>query len=63
MADDIDGIADETEEGGESVQHRKLRIDTKKWLLSKMLPKSYGDKQEIEHTGQPISVTVITLKD
>ena len=29
----------------------KLYIDTKKWTLSKQLPKKYGDKQEIEHTG------------
>ena len=27
--------------------HRKLQIDTRKWMLSKMLPKIYGDKLEL----------------
>jgi hypothetical protein len=26
------------------VQHQKLRIDTRKWALSKLAPKKYGDK-------------------
>jgi hypothetical protein len=29
---------------GEHVQRSRLRIDTRKWHLSKMLPKVYGDK-------------------
>lgn len=30
--------------------HRvKLRIDTRKWLLSKILSKFYGDKLEVDH--------------
>lgn len=28
----------------EHIQRSKLRIDTRKWQLSKMLPKRYGDK-------------------
>lgn len=35
----------------EHVQRSKLRIDARKWLMSKMLPKKYGDRQQIEHTG------------
>ncbi|MCB9902399.1 MAG: hypothetical protein H6826_13735 [Planctomycetes bacterium] len=27
----------------ENVQRSRLRIDTRKWMLSKMLPKKYGD--------------------
>lgn len=30
------------------VTRSRLRVDTRKWLLSKMLPKVYGDKLEIE---------------
>ena len=30
------------------IQLRKLRIDTDKWILSKMLPRKYGDKLELE---------------
>ena len=29
---------------GEHVQRSRLRVDTRKWILSKMLPKIYGDK-------------------
>lgn len=32
---------------GEHVQRSKLRIDTRKWYLSKIMPKKYGDK--IQH--------------
>lgn len=31
--------------------HRKLQVDTRKWFLSKLAPKKYGDKQTLEHTG------------
>lgn len=36
---------------GEHVQRSRLRVDTRKWLLSKALPKVYGDKVTQEHTG------------
>ncbi len=36
---------------GDMVAHRKLIVDTKKWVLSRVLPKIYGDKVSIEHTG------------
>lgn len=29
----------------------RLRLDTRKWLLSKLLPKKYGDKLGLEHAG------------
>lgn len=38
---------------GEHYQRSRLRVDTRKWYLSKVLPKVYGDKQEIEHSGDP----------
>jgi hypothetical protein len=36
---------------GEHVSRSKLRVDTRKWLLSKALPKVFGDKITAEHTG------------
>lgn len=36
---------------GEAIQRSKLRVDTRKWILSKMQPKKYGDKVTNEHTG------------
>lgn len=36
---------------GEHVQRSKLRIETRLKLLAKWNPKKYGDKQQIEHSG------------
>lgn len=36
----------------EHVQRSKLRLETRKWLLSKLLPKKYGDKLTQEITGR-----------
>lgn len=48
------------------VAHKRLQIDTRKWMLSKMLPKIYGDKITQEHTGAeggPITVAAVDLKN
>ncbi len=29
---------------GDMIEHRRLQVDARKWLLSKMLPKRYGEK-------------------
>lgn len=34
-----------------AIQKHKLQVDTRKWLLSKMAPKKYGEKLEL--TGDP----------
>ena len=36
---------------GENIQRSRLRVDARKWMLSKVLPKIYGDKVTQEHTG------------
>ena len=65
LADELVPIADtpevgekirETKDGpmreiGDMIEHRKLQIDTRKWLLSKLAPKKYGDKISQEHSG------------
>ena len=30
------------------IEHRKLQVDTRKWLLSKLAPRKYGDRQQID---------------
>ena len=35
-----------------AIARAKLRIDTRKWIMSKMAPKKYGDKIQTEHSGQ-----------
>lgn len=32
---------------GDAIQRARLRVDTRKWLMSKMAPKKYGDKLEL----------------
>lgn len=32
---------------GDMIEHRRLQVDTRKWMLSKMLPKRFGDKLAI----------------
>lgn len=48
---------------GEHVQRSRLRVDTRKWLLSKALPKMFGDKITQELTGKdggPITTADLT---
>ena len=76
LADEIVAIADEnytTDEHGvrerlssEAIQRNRLRVDTRKWMLSKMLPKVYGDKIQTEHTGKdggPIQLQAVDLRN
>lgn len=63
-ADELTAIADQrrddyvmNEEGKmvpdfDHIARMRLRLDTRKWLLSKMLPKVYGDKVVAEITGK-----------
>lgn len=47
------------------IAHKRLQIDTRKWMLSKMLPKIYGDRVTQEHTGAgggPIALAAVDLK-
>jgi hypothetical protein len=48
------------------IAHKRVQIDTRKWVLSKMLPKVYGDKITQEHTGAdggPIAMAAVDLKN
>lgn len=42
----------------EHIQRSKLRVDTRKWALSKMLPKRFGDKLDVTSDGKPLNVSV-----
>lgn len=34
------------------IQRSKLRVETRKWLLARMAPKTYGDRIETVHSGE-----------
>ena len=80
--DDILAIADENtndtsinENGIEVVnndviQRSRLRIDARKWVLSKLNPKKFGDKtditsggEKITHAPQEVKITIVTNED
>lgn len=68
LFDEVITIADNTTEddiftadgnrvaNNEWINRSKLRIDSRKWVLAKMMPKRYGDKLEVdqktEHSGE-----------
>lgn len=59
LADDILAIADTEPDAAKA----RVRVDARKWVASKLLPKKYGDKAVHEHSGPdgaaiPLSVTV-----
>jgi len=48
------------------IAHKRVQIDTRKWMLSKMLPKIYGDKVVQEHTGSgggPTTTAALDFKN
>lgn len=36
---------------GEHVQRSRIRIDARKWVAGKLRPKKYGDKLDLNHSG------------
>lgn len=47
---------------GEHVQRSRLRVDTRKWAASKLAPKKYADKLDIEHSGEGMTLEVIDYR-
>ena len=62
--DQADTFADQMcdiAEFDEDVQRAKLKIDARKWVASRMKPKSWGDRQQLEHSGPdgvPLNIRV-----
>jgi hypothetical protein len=73
LAAEILSIADTIQEGvktvekptgtevttGDMIDHRRLRVDSRKWLLSKLLPKKYGDKLDLTTDGDKIKSSLV----
>jgi hypothetical protein len=74
MVDDMQDIADDARNdfmtandpnnpgyklNGEHINRSRLRVDTRKWIASKLKPKKYGEKLDIDHAGS-LSLTVVT---
>lgn len=50
LADQALAIADEDTHDSASVLRNRLRVDTRKWLTSKIAPKMYGERIMNDHT-------------
>ncbi len=75
MAEEIIDISDDgtndwmtiTTKGGyekevpnnEVLQRSRLRVDTRKWLMSKMKPKKYGDKLDLSNNGKDFPTPIL----
>ena len=55
-----DGKLEETR--GDMIEHRRLQVETRKWMVGKLAPKKYGDKVQNEHTGN-VRVEVVSFLD
>lgn len=76
MADEILDIADDTSgdtvkdtygnerADSEWINRSRLRVDSRKWLLSKLLPKKYGEKLELSgNRNAPLTVEIVRFTD
>jgi len=60
MFDELNNIADISDKQ-ESAQRSRLRVDTRKWYLSKVMPKKYGDKLDLTTDGEKLPTPIIPL--
>lgn len=56
MAEEILELADDPNTESGQVQRSKLQVETRKWLMSKLLPRKYGDRIDVTSNGEPLPV-------
>ncbi|WP_185269591.1 terminase small subunit protein [Chryseobacterium bernardetii] len=54
----IKGDMEYNVENKEVTNRSRLRVDTRKWLLSKIIPKKYGDKIDITSDGEKVTGSI-----
>ena len=67
MVEELNDIADNTDEdyylddkgrlktNHENINRSRLRVDTRKWIASKILPKKFGDKLDLTTGGEKLT--------
>jgi len=74
MFDELLDIADDSsqdtiigrrgpEENKEWTNRSRLKVDTRKWYLSKVLPKKFGEKLDLTSDGKEIKGNTIVFKE
>lgn len=60
---DKDGASIGWQLNGENVQRSRLRLDARKWIASKLKPKKYGDKVDMNLGGQKDNPIITALPE
>jgi hypothetical protein len=55
-----DRIRDTAADMSIPADHKRIMVDTDKWMLSKMLPKIYGDRLDLNHSGKVSTEQTLT---
>lgn len=48
---------------GEATMRSKIRVDVRKWLMSKRLPKKYGDKLDLTSDGKRLTTAPLVVSE
>ena len=48
---------------GEAVARSRLRVDARKWVAAKLLPKKYGEKVDVAHSGPDGGPVEFVIRD
>lgn len=68
MAEEILDLSDDAialikgsaeKKSGALAQAVRLQVDTRKWIMSKMKPKKYGDKLDVTSDGKPLPIPIL----
>ena len=51
LFEDILSLSDDVNEDPAAIAKARLQMDARKWVLGKMRPKKYGDKLDLNHSG------------
>ena len=62
MAEELLPLAESTiGKNSNEIQSAKLRVDTRKWLLSKLVPATYGDRIDVTSKGEKLEAPSHTI--
>ena len=48
-------------ENGEALRRSALRVETRKWVMSRLLAKKYGDKLDVNHGGEVVTKIIVNI--
>lgn len=58
LVDEMIYLTDNVAQDKDAINKVRLQVDTRKWTASKLKPKKYGDKLDVESGGKPLTFIV-----